>query len=83
MSVYVDDAKNPYGHLIMSHMVADNHYELMQMARRLALKPEWLQRGGTYREHFDISQTKRRAAIKFGAIPVNSRDLVRITSAKR
>lgn len=53
------------------HMIADTHEELMAMAHRLKLKPEWIQKPGTDDEHFDLIPSKRTLAIKYGAKPVD------------
>lgn len=38
-----------------SHLLADSRKELLEYARSLGLKDEWLQAPGTYREHFDLT----------------------------
>lgn len=76
MAVYVDDAKLPYGCMIMCHMWADTREELLAMADLIKVSRRWFQRpdavGGPGMnaswEHFDISQTKRQLAIAAGAI---------------
>lgn len=83
MSVYVDDARIPYGRLIMSHMMADSSVELDKMAGRIGVDRKWLQDAGTYREHFDVCLAKRRLAVAFGAIEVSSRELVSKIREKR
>ena len=83
MTVYVDFAKNRYGRLVMAHMIADTHEELIQMSHNLGLKDEWLQYPGTWKEHFDVAQSKRLQAIILGAKPITSRELVQIQIAKR
>jgi len=76
MTVYVDDAKNPYGRMLMSHMMADTMTELFKMANAIGLKSEWFQ--NTRLLHYDLSQTKRALAVKLGAIEVTSSELVRL-----
>ena len=83
MTVYVDRARIPYRRMRVSHMVADSSSELLAMAQRLDLKMIWRQKGGTPSEHFDIAETKRREAIKLGAVETDSRGLVRIIRTKR
>lgn len=83
MSVYVDTYRAPYGRYIMCHMVGDTHEELMEMAGQLGLRPYWIQDEGTYKEHFDIAQSKKKQAIELGAVEVSSKKLVRIINAKR
>jgi hypothetical protein len=57
------------------HLIADTHEELMDMAGKLKLKPEWIQKPGTREEHFDLIPTKRTLAIKYGALPISNREL--------
>lgn len=46
--------------------------ELIAFAKRLGLKPEWIQNPGTKRQHFDLVQSKRARAVQLGAIEVPS-----------
>lgn len=88
MTVYVDNMRRraqlqgrPAN---WSHMLADTHQELMDMAAEMGLRPEWLQHPGTHREHFDVTEAKRTQAIGFGAVPINyPHDTGRILAAKR
>jgi hypothetical protein len=57
-----------FGRMVMCHMVADTTDELLAMADRIGVQRKWLQRAGTYAEHFDVCKSKRAAAIKAGAI---------------
>ncbi|GGA13891.1 hypothetical protein CYANOKiyG1_27390 [Okeania sp. KiyG1] len=52
--------------------------ELIEFAAKIGLKEEWIQVRGTWHEHFDVSQSKKKLAIKHGAIPINSRGLVKM-----
>lgn len=79
VSVYVDDARLPFGRMKMCHMVADTTEELLEMADRIEVNRKWVQRPGEAREHFDISLTKRALAVQFGAVEVSTRDIVRLT----
>ena len=83
MPVYVDDAKNPFGRLKMSHMIADSQDELFEMAEIIGLDEGWIQHQGEYKEHFDIAQTKRILAISNGAICLSQKELVRKQNLKR
>ncbi len=76
MTAYVDDARNPLGRMLMSHMMADTAIELFDMADAVGLKREWFQ--DTRLPHYDLSQTKRALAVKMGAIEVTSSELVRL-----
>ena len=76
MTVYIDNmrmrADVPNGARIVrgrwSHMMADTHEELVAMADRLGLKRAWIQYPGTYKEHYDVTESKRDAAFKLGAM---------------
>lgn len=83
MSVYVDNARLSYRGMVMCHMTADSTSELLAMADRIGVQREWIQDGGTYREHFDICLAKRALAIKAGAAVVSRRELGRIIIRKR
>lgn len=79
MSVYVDDMYKykigEYGRMKMSHMISDNHEELMGMAKKIGVHEKWLQYPGQNREHFDICLSKRKKAIEEGAIAISMREL--------
>lgn len=88
MTVYVDDMLRParVGRLTSkwSHLLADTHQELMDMAAELGLRPEWLQHAGTYREHFDLTEGKRLQALGFGAVAIAyPHGTARVLAAKR
>ena len=83
MTVYVDDMKVTYGQMIMCHMVTDSTEELLQMADRIGVRRKWLQHAGTHREHFDICQSKRAAAIEAGATEITMRQLGKILRQRR
>jgi formyltetrahydrofolate hydrolase len=83
MAVYVDEARHPYGRMMMCHMMADSTAELLAMADRIGVARKWIQKAGTPYEHFDISKGKRAEAIAAGANEVTSRDLGRIILARR
>lgn len=76
MAVFVDDMKARYGRMIMSHMIADTTEELLNMADRIKVDRKWIQKPGTKREHFDISQSKKALAIKYGAKEITQVELV-------
>jgi hypothetical protein len=78
MTVYVDDMQAPFGRMKMCHMIADSTEELLAMADRIGVARRWLQKSGTWQEHFDIAMTKRRLAIEAGAVEVSRLQLGRI-----
>ena len=83
MTLYVDHARNKYGRMFVNHLIADSTEELQEATIQLSLKPEYIQHPGTAGEHLDISESKRLEAIKLGAIPVTSRDIVKMIQKKR
>jgi hypothetical protein len=74
VTVYVDDMytipMGRFGRMKMSHMIATTDDELHAMADRIGVARRWYQR-----DHYDVSITKRAAAIAFGATPVTMRQL--------
>lgn len=83
MAVYIDNARIKYRHMKMSHMVADTTEELIAMADTIGINQNWIQYKNTYREHFDICDTKRQAAINQGAIPVSTRKIAQIIRERK
>lgn len=83
MSVYVDHWCADYRGMKMCHMMADTTEELLAMADKIGVQKKWIQKQGTSWEHFDVCQTKRRLAIKAGAIEVSAKDLARLWISKR
>lgn len=88
MSVYVDDffvrAVVPFrgGHITddWCHMQADTREELDAMARTIGMSPSWIQRPDSpVHRHYDVTRSRRAAAIQAGAISMTTREL----SAKR
>lgn len=83
MSVYVDDANISFRGMRMNHMVADTTAELLAMADEIGVARKWIQAAGTYREHFDVCQAKRKAAIAAGAKPVTQMEIGRMLRNRR
>lgn len=53
------------------HMLADSDEELHALAEAIGLKREWHQPSPpSSQSHYDLTPSKREAAIKAGAIPV-------------
>lgn len=82
MTVFVDDMfQYPMGQfrrMKMSHMIASTEDELHAMAARIGIARRWYQG-----DHYDVSMTKRAAAIAFGAVPVTLRQLGIMTMIRR
>lgn len=87
MTVYVDDmyryAMGRYGHMKMSHMIADTTNELLVMADCIGVKRRWLQHSGRHDEHFDIAMNKRELAIEAGAVVISLRQCSAMCARRR
>jgi hypothetical protein len=93
MAVYVDDmnlpADVPNGNRTVggkwSHLFADTEAELIAFARKIGLKPEWIQREGTHRVHFDVTAGKRQQAIAEGAtaLTMHEADVFFLSQARK
>lgn len=81
MAVYVDKAENIFGRMVMCHMIADTVAELHEMADRIGLRREWFQPLSS--PHYDLSKTRRAAALAAGAIEVDRRQLVDVIKRQR
>jgi hypothetical protein len=82
MTVYVDNFRAParVGRITArwSHLVTDNPdlTELHEFAARIGLRHVWFQTGKhAHRPHYDVTDTKRTAAIAAGAIEIDVREL--------
>lgn len=80
--VYVDNMEAPFGNMIMCHMIADTTEELIAMAKKIGVAEKWIQDKGTYSEHFDICQSKRKIAVKAGAVEVTMIQLGRMLARR-
>ena len=87
MAVYVDDyfvpAKVKNGNRSVRsrwcHMQADSREELDAMADRIGLKRSWIQYPDTpWKRHYDVTETRRAAAVAAGAIEIGMLDLARM-----
>ncbi len=84
MAVYVDNFKAkadvPNGNRVVRgvwcHMTADTTEELLEMADKIGMKRSWIQYPGTWKEHFDVTLSKRALAVAAGAVEVDVRDSV-------
>lgn len=66
----------------MGHLTADSEDELHTFAASVGLRREWYQDHRFW--HYDITTaSKRRRAIRAGAIPVSPRDSVRLHPVSR
>jgi hypothetical protein len=83
MAVYVDNMFATCRHMKMCHMIADTSQELIQMADKIGVKRKWIQKEGTYQEHFDICTSKRLLALENGAVEITMRELAIKTINKK
>ena len=84
MTLYVDDMKAPLGRMLMSHLIADTPEELLRAADRLGLRRSYIQHPCTWKEHLDVSQSKRQEALRLlDAREVTMRELATMLRARR
>lgn len=81
--VYVDDMKAGFGRMLMCHMIADSTEELLAMADKIGVDRKWIQKAGTYQEHFDICKAKRAIAVALGAKEITMKELGRMMFGRR
>ncbi len=88
MSVYVDDMRAPFKSgrrtLIMCHMLADTDAELHAMAEKLGISQQhWQRPPKASTSHYDIAQSKRALAVKYGAIEVSMEQMAAMAVRRR
>lgn len=83
MAVYVDDMYAPFGRMLMCHMVADTHRELVEMADKIGVARKWIQKPGSYGEHFDVCKSARAKAVAAGAREITWRECGEFCSRRR
>jgi len=77
--IYVDYSIYPYKNMLMCHLLSDSSLdELHNFANKLSLKRVWFQNKKNSTPHYDISKSKRKTAIKLGAIECNNRKVYEI-----
>jgi hypothetical protein len=72
-----------FGRMKMSHMIADTHWELLEMADKIGVNRKWIQQAGNFGEHFDISIGMRVKAVAAGAIEISMKELATKTFERR
>jgi hypothetical protein len=94
VTVYVDDyrVRAKVGRLDArwSHLTADTEAELHEFAERLGLRRAWYQRqckgcrpGRCYHWHYDVTDSRRTAAIRLGARAITWREMGAVVRARR
>jgi hypothetical protein len=86
MAVYVDDVRRaatvPDGATtvagVWSHMTADTTKKLLAVAEPVGVHAAWAQDLGTWKEHFDVTESRRNRAVESGAISVRERGLAMV-----
>ena len=78
MSVYVDTMvpctySKRWPYKSACHMIADSVEELKIVANHIGLKPEWFQPLSF--PHFDLTESKRKQAILYGAVSLSLQDM--------
>lgn len=62
-------------HLISTLSGTAGSEELLAFAKKMGLREAWLQKKYTWREHFDVMNSRYDAAISAGAVAVSCREL--------
>lgn len=89
MTVYVDDmrllARVGRIEARWSHLMADTDEELHAFAASIGLRRSWAQYPGTWKSHYDVTDSKRAQAIYAGAVPIGygSPEAIALTRRKR
>ena len=53
------------------------------MADAIGVQRKWIQKAGTYKEHFDICLSKKSKALSLGAIAITRREYVEIVNQRK
>lgn len=79
MPVYIDNYNASYQRMIMCHMIADTEEELHAMAKKIGIARKWHQAPPEHKySHYDICLSKKKQALRLGAIEVSTRRLILI-----
>ena len=82
MSVYIDNWQAPFRGMLMCHMIADTHDELIAMVDAIGVQRRWIQKQGTRWEHFDICLSKKELALRHGAVETGAKELVKMMTLR-
>jgi len=94
MATYVDELrivrkeqmpgiKQRFPYLHSCHLIADSQEELLAMAKKIGLNPNWIQKKGQPEEHFDLTKRKREEALSAGAKGVTDKLFITIIRGRR
>jgi hypothetical protein len=85
MAVYVDEPIWPWRGRLWCHLTADTTDELHAFATQLGLKRSSFQSrpGRPWRDHYDITEPKRRQAVALGAIELTLQEVAQQLERKR
>lgn len=83
MTVYVDAMYARYGRMRMCHMIADSREDLDAMADKIGVARKWIQKPGTYHEHYDVAMSSRARAVAAGAVEISRHELGRRLAARK
>lgn len=64
------------------HLVSDSLEELHEFAKKLGLKRSWFQNHARL-PHYDLTENKRRQAVRLGAIEVDRKKIVSMMQGRR
>lgn len=72
------------GHAISHrHIIADTHEELESIARKLGLKPSWIQQAGTSKEHYDLFGSFTKKILKHDVKVCGRKQFAKIMKKRR
>lgn len=76
MAVYVDELRDWGWKLGPScHLIADTNEELHEFAARIGMRMAWFQKSSSG-PHYDLTASRRAAAVRLGAVEITSREMV-------
>ncbi len=79
MSVYVDQLQRSRTRWASAcHMYADTDEELESMAGKICMHPDW-----RHGDHYDLTTSRRIAAVSLGAIEMTARKLASLRKARK
>jgi len=76
--VFIDNFNVEYRRMKMSHMIADTDEELYKMIDKIGVQKKW-----KHNDHYDICLSKKKLAIKNGAIEITAFEMGKINYLKK